>query len=104
MNALEKKNSTAFFERAVNVITKHFGELTESDTKELRKTVFDSTWKREGEWFSKMRTKMGKSIPEIAGELKIKESHLKKLEKGNDFKQRDITAQFIENYYRLRTK
>jgi hypothetical protein len=98
---MEKINSVAFYEKAARVITEYFGELTEEDTKDLRKTVFEPNWKKEGKWFLIMRTQMYKSISEIADELNIKEAHLRKLENGNDFKQRDITAGFLENYYKL---
>ena len=101
---MTEENNAVIFERAKDMFIKLFGELTDEDIKDIRSSIFRPSWKKEGKWFLKMRTKMKKSLAEIAGELNIKEAQLKKLEKGNDFKQRDITAQFLENYYKLRIK
>ena len=100
--ALEKRNNEVIFKRAVNDITKVFGELTEEDISHIMKIYFRPTWNREGWWFKKMRHQFNKTFSELSEESNIEETLLYKLERGQDFKKRDEVARCLEKFYQNR--
>ena len=100
--ALEKRNNKVIFERAVNNITKVFGEPTENDVSHIRKTLFRDAWKHEGKWFQKMRHQFNKTFSELSEDSNIEEKLLYKLENGHDFKKRDAVARFLKRHYKNR--
>jgi hypothetical protein len=99
---LEIQNNQIIFNRAKKVMRKHFGELREVDIKNLRDVFLKRTWKIEARQLKEMRTELGLKILDVAKDLKLKEAQILKLENAKDFNKRDVTAQFLMNFYNLR--
>ncbi len=99
---LEITNNKIMFSRAKDVMKKHFGELRDVDIKNLRDIFLKKSWKAEAVNLKEMRESLELSIPEVSRDLKLKTTDIRKLEKGNDFNKRDVTAQFPKNYFQLR--
>jgi DNA-binding transcriptional regulator YiaG len=98
---LEIQNNQIIFNRAAAVFKMQYGSHTEDMIDYLRKLILKSSWKIEAKYFRLNRDNLGLSQSEVADQLNITLSDLRKLEKGVDFMNRDAIARDLKNYLQL---
>ena len=99
--ALELQNNQIIFDRAAAVFKMQHGSLTGDMIDYLRKLILKSSWKIEAKYFKRVRRNNDLSQSELADQLNITLSDLRKLEKGVDFMNRDLIANQLKNYLQL---
>jgi DNA-binding transcriptional regulator YiaG len=99
--ALELQNNQIIFRRALSMVQRRFGLLTEDMIKNIRKVTLKSSWIIEAKHFRSKRECLNLSQAEVAEDLNISLADLRKLEKGVDFMNRDAIANQLKNYLQL---
>jgi hypothetical protein len=69
------------------------------DTQVMRDFFLKETWKTEAKYLQVMRKKLELSLSDVSEVLSVDLADIKKLEKGDDFYNRDLLASFIKKYY-----
>jgi hypothetical protein len=100
--SLEIANNQIIFNRAKAIMQNVCGELNDGDIKDLRGIFLKRTWKIEAKQLIKLREKLNLLIPDVALDLNIKATDIRKLESSKDFDSRDNMAAFLLSYYQLR--